>query len=87
MKARMEEMASTITLFQRVKLNLISHERYYKGIKSQRPENDVLSGHIYELKEGVAFWQDQWNRPLAVLNQQEVVTFHGGKYTDIIREV
>ncbi|VDI03270.1 Hypothetical predicted protein [Mytilus galloprovincialis] len=46
---------------------------------------------IDELKEEVAFWQGRYlecqEQMEAFLNQREIVTFHDGRYTDIIREV
>ncbi|XP_052088201.1 uncharacterized protein LOC127725313 [Mytilus californianus] len=84
-------MSNTITELEREKVNLKEQVRYYKGIDNQRPDNNVFSRRIDELKEEVAFWQGQYlecqEQMEAFLNQREIVTFHDGRYTDIIREV
>ncbi|CAC5414207.1 unnamed protein product [Mytilus coruscus] len=88
---RVQEMSNTITELEREKVNLKEQVRYYKGIDNQRPDNIVFSRRIDELKEEVAFWQGQYlecqEQMEAFLNQREIVTFHDGRYTDIIREV
>ncbi|CAC5426314.1 unnamed protein product [Mytilus coruscus] len=47
--------------------------------------------NLKEQKEEVAFWQGQYlecqEQIEAFLNQREIVPFHDGRYTDIIREV
>ncbi|CAC5388732.1 unnamed protein product [Mytilus coruscus] len=71
---RVQEMTYTITELEREKVNLKEQVR-----------------RIGELKEEVAFWQGQYlecqEQMEAFLTQREIVTFHDGRYTDIIREV
>ena len=71
--------------------NLTSKVSYYKAQSKNKQADNVYSRKVTELSKEIQFWQDQSTKLedqlQSFMSEQDVSTFHNGKYTDAVRQV